>query len=429
MILRKSIKDALLLLTVPLLAGLVFAMASLSWGQRYEAEATLLYGTQPDYVTQAVTDSDGESSRWTLERILNTETEILNAEELKRDVIRGIDLDRLLGPAAARSETRNGLTAWLRQHQLLSPELPPEAAALQVLRSGLEIKPVKNSGIIHVAFAHRDKALSVEILRRVLDGYMKLRRKVLQANNIVPLRHELERQQGAYRDLLQKRASLTSQYRISDAEQDRHGLDERQSSLISEAGQLDRQVANTNKQLEIHEALGGSRPEKVAEINAERAGLLAAKASVESQLGQVRDERERVDQASSALGILDQDIEARKATLGKLQEMLAAAELSSSLSEAVVSPRILEAPRSGDSPGSPPPLVIAGLAAIASLIVLIAIRLLTRKEGSAAIGRPALSPLGSTDADQAGPTRSRRRASGTLPADRTIDQGSGASIR
>jgi uncharacterized protein involved in exopolysaccharide biosynthesis len=407
MIMRSFIKDALILSILPLLVGLVFAFASQSWGQRHRAEATLLYGTGPDYMTQAWSESDGESSRWSLERILNTEAQMLNADELKHAVLRNIDLERLLG-RDAKSTTDSGsrVFGWLRD-RLLPQEVPSGVAAVQVLRNGLEIKPVKNSGIIHVTFAHADKALSVDVLRHLLDEYVKLRKDVLQVDKVAPLTREIERQQAAYQDLLQQRTRLANEHRVGDVEQDGRGLHERQSTLIGEAGQLARQLASTDKQLELHESLGSLGPEKLAELNGERAGLLAAKASVETQLGQVRDQLQRIDQASSALGALDQQIEARKAAIGKLQEMVTAAEISSSLNEAITSPRILEAPRSEDAPVSLPPLAIAGLAAVASLIALIAVRVLGRTQGTIAMGRPSgvshqrtISSLPLSDGDQ-----------------------------
>lgn len=145
-IMERLLKDALLLLALPLLAGLVFGIASLSWGPRYAAEATLMMGSGPEYDGRTVLDDSGDASRWTLERILNTEAEIFNTDDLKRDVIRKIGADPILGTSPDNRKV-SGLRYWLRRLGLLPPAPSLDVEALKVLQRGLEIKPVKNSGI------------------------------------------------------------------------------------------------------------------------------------------------------------------------------------------------------------------------------------------------------------------------------------------
>jgi hypothetical protein len=323
---RKFLKDVLLVLVLPLAAGLVITVVSVSWGPRYEAEATLMLGNGPEYGSQTALDDNVDASRWTLERILNTEAEILNADDLKRGVIRKIGAERILGinlDGDREKSRRLGLSAMLRRLGILSKAPPPDVEALQVLRSGLQIKPIKNSGIIHVTITHPDKALSVEILQSLLDGYMGLRRSLLQIDKGTPLKAELQRQLEAFESLNARRQALANQYQVRDVEQEDQALNERQNALRTEADQLARELASTVKQIEIREVAGSLAPGRLSELNAEKAGQLAAAASIERQLAQIREERAHLEQAAGAFQKIDQELADRKRTIDNLHEVKA----------------------------------------------------------------------------------------------------------
>jgi uncharacterized protein involved in exopolysaccharide biosynthesis len=420
---QKHVKDALHLLILPLMAGLVFAIASVSWGPRYEAEATLLMTNGPEYDAQATVDDSGDASRWTLERILNTEAEILNADDLKREVIRKIGAHRILdtNPSAGNGW---GLRSWLRLLGLLPPALPADLEALHVLRRGLEIKPVKNSGVVHVSFNHANKALSVEILQSLLDGYMALRRSILHVDKAAPLNTELQQQLASYQALMERRQQLAQKNQVGDIEQDTQALNERQSALRTEADWLARELAQTTKQIEIYEAAGSLAPNRLAELHAEKAGQLASAASLEKQLGQIRDERAHLEQVATVYRPIDEELARRKATIGKLNEMIATANLTTMLSKITSPPRLLQGPTASDDPVSLPPLMVAVLAAIAVLVAVVAVRFLERRDEDLEVAIPenasrqhaALPPLASVGADNVvSPELKRKGLGGTRP--------------
>jgi uncharacterized protein involved in exopolysaccharide biosynthesis len=420
-IMERLLKDALLLLALPLLAGLVFGIASLSWGPRYAAEATLMMGSGPEYDGRTVLDDSGDASRWTLERILNTEAEIFNTDDLKRDVIRKIGADPILGTSPDNRKV-SGLRYWLRRLGLLPPAPSLDVEALKVLQRGLEIKPVKNSGILHVSFTHDDKAMSVQILQSLLDGYIDLRRSILQVDEAATLRGELQQNAAAYQQLMDKRRQLAKENQVSDLEQERQALNERDATLRTEADQLARELASTTRQIEVYETAGSNASDRLAALNAEKIGQEAAATSVGQQLSRIGDQHAHLDQVAGAFQTLDQDLAARKATIAKLNEMIAAADLTKALSKVTSPPRLLQAPTAGDDPVSLPSFMIAGLAAVATLVAVIAVRLLEHRDhdlevafpGNASRKHAALSPLAASGTDNAaGPELKRKGLGGT----------------
>jgi hypothetical protein len=209
---------------------------------------------------------------------------------------------------------------------------------------------------------------------------MGLRRSLFQIDKSTPLRAELQKQTVAFEDLATKRQGLVKEYQVRDIEQETQALNERLNTLRTEADQLARELAITTKQIEFHEAAGSLAPDRLGELNAEKAGQLAATALIETQLAQIREQRARVEQIAGAFQAVDQELATRKTTIDKLHEMIAAADITAALSTAASPPRVLQAPTAIDDPVSLPPLMVAALAFIASLIALIAGRFARKDE-------------------------------------------------
>ena len=145
--------------------------------------------------------------------------------------------------------------------------------------------------------------MSVQILQSLLDGYIDLRRSILQVDEAATLRGELQQNAAAYQQLMDKRRQLAKENQVSDLEQERQALNERDAILRTEADQLARELASTTRQIEVYETAGSSASDRLAALNAEKIGQEAAATSVGQQLSRIGDQHAHLDQVAGAFQI------------------------------------------------------------------------------------------------------------------------------
>ncbi len=175
----------------------------------YRAESTLLVLLGSEYTYRTVAGENmnpaGALSR---EQILRTEIEILQEDNLHRDVIRAIGAGtlypELLAPPGALARLKTSvIDAMGRLGEsvgagVAAPKRPvdlTEAALLQ-LDSHLGFLAVKDGNAIELTFAHRDPVLAARVLSLLEDEYLRRRRELYltQEGALVSQEVELTRQ-------------------------------------------------------------------------------------------------------------------------------------------------------------------------------------------------------------------------------------------
>ncbi|MGX2040726.1 GumC family protein [Methylocaldum sp. MU1018] len=154
LLLRQKYK-ALAAFLISLSAGTIVALLE---KPVYEGHAALLFnlGREYTYIPEFSGPYNSSRREFRMEEMINTETELLNSTDLRQKVITAIGI-KTLYPGLKNADSQN------------------QAAMDQALlnfNKDLVVKSVKNSGVIHVYFAHNDPAVAKRVVDLMVNNFI-----------------------------------------------------------------------------------------------------------------------------------------------------------------------------------------------------------------------------------------------------------------
>jgi excisionase family DNA binding protein len=203
---------------VSLLVTGVAAVAILIAPERYESEARLMVRMGREYVFRPEAGGSESSRAPSLSEMVNSEVEILSSRELAEEVVREMGVDQLYP-------------------EILDVERDPEAAialAVPKLRSATSIRPVLESGVIKVVFAHSSPVVAADAANLLVDRFQEKHLEVFGEDRSDALEREWQERAAELAESEQALAGYKDQHGVIDLEQQRSFLFERSLALEKE---------------------------------------------------------------------------------------------------------------------------------------------------------------------------------------------------
>lgn len=170
----------------------------------YEADSTLLVLLGSEYTYRPVAGENiSVTEALDREQILRTEIEILESDDLHRQVIRAMTVERLypalLQPpgvlASARMAVRSFVDGLRESAGVPVPPRQPEdpvEQALLLFDDHLSAEAVKAGNAIDLSFAHRDPKVAAEVLNRLEAAYLARRRSLYMSHESDIVAHQAD---------------------------------------------------------------------------------------------------------------------------------------------------------------------------------------------------------------------------------------------
>lgn len=194
------------------------AVAILVAPERYEAEARLMVRLGREYVFRPEAGGADASRAPSLSEMVNSEVEILSSRELAEEVIRAIGVDELYP-------------------EILDVERDPDAAtalAVPKFRGATSIRPVLESGVIKVVFAHRRPEIAAAAANLLVERFQEKHLEVFGEDRSDALEREWQDRATALEQAEQTVADYKDQNGVSDLVAQRSFLFERSLTLEQE---------------------------------------------------------------------------------------------------------------------------------------------------------------------------------------------------
>ena len=311
----------------------------------YRAESTLLVLLGSEYTYRTVAGENmNAAGALNREQILRTEIEILEEDNLHRDVIRTIGAGtlypELLQPPGLAARIKASITTAMTKLRE-SVDMPVREAkrpvdltemALLKLDANIGFLAVKDGNAIELTFSHKDPVMAARVLALLEEGYLRRRRELyltqegaLVSHEVDATRRELEaadaklsqfKKDRGINDYLERRGILLNQQGAleTDLRLARNLIDQNAARVV----QLDQQVRNfpgvfntlTNP-LMLQVQLERSRVQ--AELQAARAQAnvdVSHLAAIAASLARLNDDEQQMDQLTRTRDILVEDYKA-----------------------------------------------------------------------------------------------------------------------
>ena len=276
------------------------------------------------------------------EQILRTEIEILQEDNLHREVIRTIDpavlYPELLAPPGPLGRVKASITdaiGKLRESvNMPAAKRPADLTemALLVMDANLSFLAVKDGNAIELSFAHRDPVLAARVLSLLEEEYLRRRRELYLTQEGALVSHEVEltreklvaadtklsqfKKERGIDDYLARRAILQQQQGAveTDLRLARNLVDQNAARIV----QLDQQVRNfpgvfntlTNP-LMLQVQLERSKTQAELQATRAQANLDASHlAAIAATLAKLNDDEQQLNQLTLARDILVEDFKA-----------------------------------------------------------------------------------------------------------------------
>lgn len=265
-------RELLLMLVIFLAVFALGTLAVLTLKKTYTATSSVYAGAGQEYVYQprvGVTDRSAQPLE--ASAVAQAEAQILGSLEVKRQVVRTLGPDAILGPDARGTTTEK------------------ELAALKALDSGLGVGTTPASAIISVSYESGDAERAARVLNAVVDQYLIQRRAVFRDRASPAFTAQREAFEGelseadtAYEAFLRSndigdfataKATLAATYQTTFAEtlSVRAQLNQASQRLRTLEAQLARQPA----EVVLQQDLNVSAQDQILTLRTERENLLA----------------------------------------------------------------------------------------------------------------------------------------------------------
>jgi excisionase family DNA binding protein len=213
---------------VCLLVTGAIAAAILVAPQRYEAEARLMVRLGREYVFRPEAGGADSPRAPSLSEMVNSEVEILSSRELAEEVIRALGVEQLYP-------------------EILDVERDPEAAtalALPKFRGATSIRPVLESGVIKVVFAHRRPEIAAQAANLLVERFQEKHLEVFGEDRSDALEREWQGRAQQLAEAEQAVADYKDHNGVSDLVAQRSFLFERSLALEQELLAREQELAD-----------------------------------------------------------------------------------------------------------------------------------------------------------------------------------------
>jgi len=157
-------RETLLMVMVFLAVFAIGTAAVLTLKKSYTATASVYAGAGQEYVYQSRVGAIDPSQPLEADAVAGAEARILSSLAVKRQAVRAVGPDTVLGPDATGTPGEK------------------EAAALKALDAGLGVGVTAGSAIIAVSYHTDDPVRAAQILNAVIDQYLVQRRRIFQGS-------------------------------------------------------------------------------------------------------------------------------------------------------------------------------------------------------------------------------------------------------
>lgn len=365
----------MLLVLLPILAGLSALALSAKQAPEYEAKASVLVTFGREYIFRPLRGDAESWSPWRAEIAVNAEMGILNSPAMQDAAIRSVGADRLTG--TGRDETRDTSSSLFDQllaslHELAVGwdiiENPGDqmAAARAMLARKLNIKGVADSAVIHVSFRHSDPVVATDVLDALLAAYFDSHRTVFSSPENRFLQTQLEKRSIAFQAAGQRIIAFQDELGIADFNVTLDGLNQRDVILSGEIDRLAGEIAAANVTQEALRAAASKKRRAAvnAQADAVLGGLEAQFALVQSQHRAVSSKQRLLVSQKAVYDALQQQRDAAEQAYLKVLTQVSDVQTDTDLDAAgLASVKVIQDPVVPAKAASLPPLTLAGLAA------------------------------------------------------------------
>jgi len=163
------------------LACTILAALLASWQEAriYESRARLLFKLGDEFLQASAGPGSRTSGRIMLAEAINTDVQILTSYNQYEKTVQVLGIDSFASASEGTMQTD------------AAGDLRMEDVAAQ-LRSGLNVRSVENSAVIHLTYQHADPERAKLVLATLIDVYLEERERILGQNqiNVVEVAHQ-----------------------------------------------------------------------------------------------------------------------------------------------------------------------------------------------------------------------------------------------
>ena len=377
----------LLLVFLPVVAGMSAVAFSLKQTPDYEAKASVLVTFGREYIFRPLRGDDESWSPWRAEIAVNAEMGILNSARLQEAVIRSVGSFRIADTGRYEANDRplslfRQLLAGLHETAIewgivASPD-NDAAAARAILARNLSIEGVKDSSIIHVSFRHADPGVAIDVLDALLAAYFDNRQALFSKPENRFLQAQLSKRATAFEDANWRITELQDELGIGDFNATLDGLNQRELTLSSKIDRLTGEIAAAKPQQKALQTAGKTASGRMEFLRANAAvdGLDAQLELVQSQFAAVRSQQRSLLSQKVVHDALQQQRDAAERAYLKVLTQINDVQSDTDLDAAgLTNVKVIQDPVVPAKPVSLPPLTLASLAAglgfMAGLVVIV----------------------------------------------------------
>jgi uncharacterized protein involved in exopolysaccharide biosynthesis len=365
----------LLLILLPIAAGLSALAFSVKQTPDYEAKASVLVTFGREYIFRPLRGDEESWSPWRAEIAVNAEMGILNSTALQDAAIRSVGADYIAGrrddeadgkPSSLFRQLLTDLRGTSVDWGIVAPPADEATAARAMLARNLTIKGVNDSNVIHVSFRHPDRGVAVDVIEALLAAYFDTRQVLFSTPENRFLQAQLGKRLEAFEEAGRRIIAFQDELGIGDFDVTLEGLNQRDVTLAEVIDRLAGEIAaakGAQKALQTT-ARTASRLTDNRQANAALDGLEAQLALVQSQHASVRSQQRTLMSQRAVYDALQQQRNAAEQAYMKILTQINDVQTDADLDAAgMASVKVIQDPVVPAKPVSLPPLTLAGLAA------------------------------------------------------------------
>lgn len=244
-------RERYLMLAIFMVIFILGVLAALTMKTTYPAYSSVLVRLGQEYVYEPRAGDAGRGAVLDSDQVIQSETEILGAGQLKLRVIERLGLSRTYPELAAKYA--KGTVAEKRRIM---------GMAVQAIEQNLKIETAPDTPIIRVGFSHQNPEAAALILNTLLEEYLIYRRSVL----LDPNSPALEQQRRLFENRLTEADSAYEDFlnnnRIGDFVAEKASLSQLQAQIEQQKYQTDAQLQDRIGRLAtLNGQMGGVAPE------------------------------------------------------------------------------------------------------------------------------------------------------------------------
>ena len=365
----------LLLVLLPIVAGISALAFSAKQTPEYEAKASVLVTFGREYIFRPLRGDEESWAPWRAEIAVNAEMGILNSTALQEAVIRSVGAKRIASAGGDAADDKpstlfHQLLAGLRDKTagwgIVASPGDAAATARATLAKNLNIEGVKDSSIVHVSFRHTDPVVAVDVVDALLAAYFDSRQALFRSPKGRIVQAQLGKRTKAFDDAGARIVAFREGLGIGDFNATLDGLNQREITL---AGQIDRLAGEVAAMKVKKQKLQRYRRTKqvvteIRQATATLGGLEAQLPLVQSQIIAVRSQQLTLLSHKAVHDTLQQQRDAAEQAYLKALTQINDVQTDAELDAAgLANVKMIQDPVVPTEPVSLPPLTLAGLAA------------------------------------------------------------------